>query len=245
MAPELLPMAVIVALGFAVQAMAGFGNGLICVTLGAHFLPIPELVALVVPLSIVQTAWITHRDRHHQDLPLLLRRVLPLMGAGTVAGFLLLPVLGETTELESAFGSLVVLLALRELWRLRSPGLGPPAVSRIASSAAMVSAGVVHGLFGTGGPLLVYALGQELPDRRAFRATLCAVWLSLNSLLIVGFVYQGRLGLAQLSILPALYLAMGLGTWGGDRLHTLASPRTFRVVVYGLLLLGGLGLLLR
>lgn len=245
MAPALLPMAGIVALGFAVQAMAGFGNGLICVTLGAHFLPIPELVALVVPLSIVQTAWITGRNRHHLDRPLLLRRVLPLMGTGAVAGFVLLPVLGEATELELALGSLVVLLALRELWRLRTPELASPALPRAGANAAMLAAGVVHGLFATGGPLLVYALGQELPDRRRFRATLCAVWLSLNSLLIVGFVHQGRLGPAQLAMLPVLYLAMAVGTWGGDRLHDLASPRTFRLAVYGLLLLGGLSLLLR
>ena len=245
MGPELIGMALIVALGFLVQAVAGFGNGVVCVTLGAQFLTIPEVVALMVPLSVSQTGWLVWRDRARLDRPLLARRILPLMGVGTVLGLGLSGWLGARDELRVAFGALVVGLALRELWRLRSADAPVPPVPRAVAHASMLGAGLLHGLYGTGGPLLVYALGRELPDRRVFRATLCAVWLALNLVLIGGFIVQGRYGQEHLVWLPVLFVAMGLGTWAGDWLHERVSPHAFRVGVYGLLLVAALALVLR
>ena len=62
-----LALAVLVAVAYGVQTTAGFGAGLILVTIGAHLLPIPELLALILPLSILQTGWVSVRSRQSID----------------------------------------------------------------------------------------------------------------------------------------------------------------------------------
>jgi hypothetical protein len=43
-----------------------------------------------------------------------------------------------------------------------------------------MGAGLVHGMYTTGGPLLVYALGREGLSKHVFRSTVTAVWLVFN-----------------------------------------------------------------
>ncbi len=238
-------MTAAVALGFGVQGAAGFGAGLVCVTLGAQVMPITEVVPLVVPLSLGQTSWLLWRDRAHVARPLLFRRVLPWMGAGMALGLGVYALVGADELLKRIYGLLLLALSLRELWRLHRGHTEPVAVARPVAHGAMLVAGLLHGLYGTGGPALVYALGHELPDRRAFRATLCAVWFGLNLVLLGVFLTGGRLAAPQLALLPGLFVAMGLGTLAGNQVHDRISPAQFRWGVFGLLALSSLPLVLR
>ena len=51
--------------------------------------------------------------------------------------------------------------------------------------------GFVHGLFGTGGPMIVYVVRRRLADKRAFRSTLAVLWLVLNIGLLSKFALAG------------------------------------------------------
>ena len=123
-------------------------------------------IHLVVPISFLQTGYILIRHRDAVDRGLLLGRVLPLMGLGMAFAFFLLTQVGGPW-LGLAFGLMVLVLSSRDLHRLRmgSAVLDKP-ISRSASSAALLGAGVVHGIYASGGPLLVYAVGREGLDKR-------------------------------------------------------------------------------
>ena len=73
----LLLFGTIVFLAYAVQTVTGFGSMLLCVTFGAFLLPIRSLVTLAVPISILQTGYVSVRHRDGIRWPLLLQRVLP------------------------------------------------------------------------------------------------------------------------------------------------------------------------
>jgi hypothetical protein len=102
----------------------------------------------------------------------------------------------------------------------------------------------MHGMFSSGGPLLVWALGKSLPDKRAFRATLSCVWLVLGSALTFAYALNGRLDGSTLrataALLPVLGVAIAAGEWAHHRL----DERRFRVLVYALLLGSGASSLL-
>jgi uncharacterized membrane protein YfcA len=247
--PALLGFAAIVFAAYAVQTVTGFGSMLLCVTFGAHLLPIRDLVTLAVPISLLQTGYIVLRHRDGIRWKLLLGRVLPLMGLGLAVGFYAARDLGGSW-LKIAFGVMVLLLASRELfllWRARreeAASLARP-IPPAASIAAMLGAGVIHGIYATGGPLLVYAIGREGLPKHEFRSTLSGVWLALNAVLAAGFLLEGRYsadtGVDLLVLLPAVPLGIVLG----EVLHHRVAERPFKIAVFLLLIAAAISLLAR
>lgn len=244
--PALLAFGAVVFLSYAVETVVGFGSVVICVTLGAQFLDIRQVVTLAVTTSLLQTIYVVARHRAGIDRTLLLRRVLPLMGVGTGIGVVAFSGAGGD-GLRVAFGAMVLVLAARELWLMRDAAAaarrGPP--PKAVSIAAIFGAGLIHGVFGTGGPLLVYAIGREGLDKYRFRSTLASVWLALSLVLITGFVVEGRydaaMGQSLVVLLPAVPLGVAVGEW----LHHRVDERRFKVATWALLLLAALALVLR
>ncbi|MCC1496011.1 sulfite exporter TauE/SafE family protein [Alcanivorax sp. 1008] len=228
-------LAIFILFAYTVEAVTGFGSIVIALSLGALLMPVPELLPILVPLNILMTGWLTSRLYRNIDVQLLLRRIVPLMLTGTLLGYLLLPWLSERW-LKPLFGLLILWFSARELWRLNHGGavhhpkwLTPP---------LMFSAGITHGLFASGGPLLVYALAGTSLDKARFRATLIAVWFLLNSSLTIAFLLDGRLQ----SALPAVLMLAPLlpvGVWLGEKLHHRIDEGLFRKLVYGLLMVTG------
>ena len=242
--PRFWAFAGIVALAFAAEATTGFGATVIALALGIHLFPLGELLPVFVPLGLFVSSWLALRGRAHVDRRLLLKRILPWMGLGLGVGLLVFERASHEL-LRKAFGAFVVGLASLELWRLLRESQVAREIPPPAATAALLGAGVMHGMFSTGGPLLVWALGKTLPEKRAFRATLSCVWLALGSALTAAYALGGRLDggtlRATAALLPVLGVAIGVGEWAHHRL----DERRFRVLVYALLLASGVSSLLR
>ena len=242
--------ALIVFVGYAVQTITGFGSTLILVTFGAHLLDLRDVVTLAVPISLLQTIYIVVRHRDGVDKKLLFKRVLPVMGLGVALSIWLFSSLESEAWLRTAFGAMVLVLGLRELYALfRKPkeedGAEPREVSLPVSLSALLGAGIIHGIYATGGPLLVYAIGRENLDKHTIRSTLSAVWVVLNILLLAAFTYEGRfdasVGMNLLVLAPAVPLGIFVGEWA----HRKVNERRFKISMYALLVLAALSLLIR
>ncbi len=105
-----------VAVAFTTGAATGFGTILIAVTLSALVYPIPTVLPLLVLSSVLLTLYLVARHHEHVDWRLLLRRVLPLMGAGLMAGYAIFVRLSPR-GLELLLGAFVILIAGSELRR--------------------------------------------------------------------------------------------------------------------------------
>lgn len=241
--PRFWAFAGVVALAFAAEATTGFGATVIALALGLHLFPLRELLPVFVPLGLFMSSWLVLRGRAHVDRRLLLRRILPWMGLGLAAG---LTVFERASHelLGRAFGLFVVTLAAVELWRLVRASTAARAVSPPAATAALLGAGVMHGMFSTGGPLLVWAMGRSLPEKRAFRATLSCVWLVLGSALTTAYAVNGHLDGRSLRATAALLPVLGLAIAAGEWAHRRLDEQRFRVIVYALLLASGTSSLL-
>lgn len=234
-----------------VQTVTGFGAMLVCVTVGALLMSIPEVVTLVVPLSLMQTTYIA--VRHHSGIrwSLLLGRVLPLMGTGLVVGYLGFADAADGVGLRRAFGLMVGILAARELAGLARVDAEAPGseerggAAELISGTALLGAGVVHGIYATGGPLLVYALGRERLVKHEFRSTLASVWLVLNVALAATFAAAGRYDREMLTHLAMLAPVAPVGIALGEILHHRVDERRFKIAVFTLLIIVALSLVLR
>ncbi|MCA9633266.1 MAG: TSUP family transporter, partial [Myxococcales bacterium] len=168
----LFAFALIVCVSYGVQTITGFGSMLLGLTLGAQLMPIDRVLNLAVPISLLQTGYIVSRYFRQVDWRLLLFRIVPAMGAGMVLGFWI-AAHAPDAGLKRLLGGLVLLLALKELWqRMRHAQASTRPLPAPVVLGVMGAAGVVHGVFATGGPLLVYVTSRLNLDKHAFRATL-------------------------------------------------------------------------
>lgn len=233
-------LALFILVAYTIEAVTGFGSIVIALSLGAILLPIPALLPVLVPLNILMSGYLSVRHRRHIHWPTLLRLILPLMAVGTLAGYLVRPVISASI-LQGLFGILIIWFAGRELWRMANnhvPRAHPAGLTR----GLMLGAGVTHGLFASGGPLLVYALAGTTLDKARFRATLIAVWFALNSLLTGIFLLDGSLVAAAPRLvlyIPLLVVGVLLGEW----LHQRVNEQRFRQLVFAMLLVTGVALL--
>ena len=229
-------------IAYTIEAITGFGSIVIALSLGALWLPIPAMLPILVPLNICMSGYLTYKHREHIQWPLLLKLILPFMLIGTITGYLLTPIV-KVFWLKMIFGALVVWFAGRELWR-HYRGNTSKAHHPLLSQFITLIAGLTHGLFASGGPLLVYALAGKQMDKSRTRATLLIVWFTLNLLLTILFLVDGRLleSFPRLvSYAPLLLIGVFLGEW----LHHRLNEAKFRLTVYWVLIFTGSLLLVR
>lgn len=222
--------------GYGIAAITGFGSVIIALSMGALMLPIATMLPILVPLNVVMNGYITVKHRHHIHWPTLLKVILPLMVSGTALGYGLQPWLGDR-GLQLVLGVLVIWFAGRELWRSAKAIAAVPH-HKWWTQSWMFVAGITHGLFASGGPLLVYALAGVAMEKSAFRATLTAVWLVLNTLLLLAFAVDGSL-LPSLGKVAWLMPVLIAGLVLGEYLHHRVQEDRFRQLVYAMLLITG------
>lgn len=228
-------------ISYTTETMTGFGSIVIAISLGALVLPIPEMLPIVVPLNILNSSYLSFKHRKNIHWPTLLQLILPAMAIGTLAGHFLKPYVGSTI-LKSLFGILIVWFSIRELWRLHgAASLTVRERPKPVTWGLMGAAGITHGLYASGGPLLVFALTGQTLKKEAMRATLIFVWLFLNSLLTVLYLVQGTLIPAlprTVLYIPVIFAGMLLG----EALHSRVNELQFRKALFTVLTVTGVAL---
>ena len=235
-------VALAIAAAWSIDASIGFGSVVIALSISALVLPLTVVMPVLVPLNILLSGYLSIRYHKHIDWRLLLVTILPAMLIGAGVG---LSIAGHFTgdTLRLLFGAIVVWFSTRSLWQIFKGNHGKehhPLLTLIITFFA----GITHGLFASGGPLLVYSLTGINSDKRRFRATLSAVWFSLNSTLTVWFIISGAFftNLSKtLSFIPIVIVAIIFGEW----LHHRVSEGLFKKIVLFVLLITGIILLVK
>ena len=109
----------------------------------------------------------------------------------------------------------------------------------------LVLAGIVHGIFVSGGPLLIGYLTKKIPDKVSFRATISTVWIFLNGMILADDIRMGlwnaELVKTQLIAIPFLLAGMFIGA----KLYARMSQKLFMMITYLLLFISGVLLLVK
>ncbi len=243
--PTQLAFLAIIFGAYFVGTVLGFGTTILVVTFGAQLVELDVLLPVVSPLNIGLGGYIALRHYRATRWRLLLRRCLPTVAVGVPLGLLLFN-LRELTLLRLGFGVLVIILAglqLRATLARRRAASEPIRGPR--GAALLFLGGIVHGVYATGGPLIVYVMGREIDDKSAFRSTVSTLFLPLTIALIVDYLLLGLVTtevveLGLMSLAPVL-----AGLWIGEWAHRRINERSFKLGLWILLLVGGLVLTAR
>jgi len=241
---RLLLLATFVLFAFATEAATGFGSIVIALSFGLHLYPIHVLLPVLVTLDVILSSYMVYRYHDHIARAWLFRWILPLMGIGLAVGIFLFQHVPDQV-LRVAFGAFVVVVSVRELYLRWSAASGNVrALSMSARTAGLLGAGVIHGIFASGGPLLVYVLGRSDLDKRSFRSTLATVWLVLNVVLSVVYACTGRIDGGMLRFFGVLVPTVVLSIFLGEAVHDRLDEQRFRVAVFALLVVVGVSILI-
>ena len=121
-------------------------------------------------------------------------------------------------------------------------------LKEVALCCILLVAGVVHGMFVCGGPLLIIYATKKLKDRDEFRATLSMVWIVLNTVNLVRDIIAGAFtadNVGHLMIVLAISLAVLLGAIiVGNLVAKKLNKKAFMLITYVLMTISAVSLIL-
>ena len=240
-------LVLIVLVAYCAEAVTGFGATVIALTLAAHLYAIDFLVPVLIVPNILLSLYIAVRYREKINHYELWKRILPLALLGMPIGFALFYLLG-TQWLKRAFGAFVFVYAAIELVRLHArnrTGSTQPPLTLGKAAAWLISGGIMHGLYATGGPMIVFYSNRVLGDKGSFRSTMSLLWLLLNLALLISHSIGGTLNAHTLRTSGFLLIPVAAGLVAGEWLHHRISEERFRVLVFVLLIVAGASLTVR
>ncbi|PWB74839.1 MAG: hypothetical protein C3F15_07305 [Holophagae bacterium] len=225
----------------AIYVLLGFGAGMVAVGLLA--LVVPELRDVVVILLLVNLpaeAWVVASSWRRISW----RGVLLVM-AGVAAGIPLGSWLLSAGDLGALLNLLAVVMVVVGGVFLLMPDRLPRSVPAWTAPPVGLVSGVLTGLFGTGGPPLIFYYQLRGADKTAFRGTLMAIFLLMTLIRVPSYAVFGLITAPRIWSSLALVPASMLGAFLGNRIHLRIDEATFRRLVSAALVVIGLTLLAR
>ena len=216
-----------------IQALFGFGFGLISVPLMIFFVDLPTAVVTATAVSTVSCAVQWWESRAVQAREMAQRLVLSAL-FGMPFGLWLL--LNLDARLMKGILGVVVLIGVF----LSIKGFDLQRLPKTFDYAMGVISGVLSTATSTNGPPLVFLLHARHFEPREFRAVLNRVFTFLNFLTVVIFTLAGKMTAEALQLALFSIPVMGLGVFVGTRLRAKINSDHFRNLVISLLTLSGL-----
>ena len=215
-----------------IQAITGFAGAPIAM---------PPSIALVgaadAKASITFLLWLSSltvavrsiKDINFKQLAIMIGGMIP----GVVVGLWLFSN-SPIKILMLIYGIVVVLIGLKKLLLPAKKD-----IPKWAQYVAILLAGLMQGMFTSGGPFLALYSSAAIKDKREFRATVSSVWSLLNIYMIISMFRSGMYQtytykLIGFSIIP-LFAAIAIG----NILNRKMKQEFFLKFVYCLLILSG------
>ena len=230
---QFLCIAVIVFGASIIQALFGFGFGLISVPLMIFFVDLPTAVVTATAVSTVSCS-IQWWESRAVDVRVMSMRLIRSAIIGMPFGLWLL--LNVDARLMKAALGVVVLIGVF----LSIKGFDLRQLPRVFDYTMGFISGVLSTATSTNGPPLVFLLHARHYSPEDFRAVLNRVFSFLNFLTLVIFFFAGKLTPDAVRLAMLAIPVMGCGVFLGTRMRKRINPDHFRNLVIGLLFLSGL-----
>lgn len=223
----------VVLLTNAIQAITGFAGTLLAMPPSALLIGVENAKVVLNFLALLTCLIIVLRNKNMVQWNTL-GRIYAVMVPSMAVGVWLFSIV-QTQFLLYLYGALIMVIAVGHLRQTQqNPVIG------VRALILLIAAGLIHGMFVSGGALLVIYSASKIKDKHAFRATVAAVWVGLNSVLLVQQLWAGQIDLSLSGLTIAACVPALIGLVLGNRLHERISQAVFLRLTYVLLLISGI-----
>jgi hypothetical protein len=223
-----------------VTGVAGFAFGIVAAAVWLYFLPPAQTTALIVAYGLIVQGISVRKLRRS----IKLARLLPFL-VGAAIGVPIGVELLHWTSPAALRMSVGIVLILFSLYSLVRPQLTPVTAGKAADGAIGILNGVIGGATGLAGIVVTIWCTLRGWPRDEQRATFQPIGVAV--FLMTG-LWLGGMGLVGGDTLRLFVIGLPVlfaGTRIGLRLYARLDEAGFRKVVLGLLLISGLGLVMR
>lgn len=219
-----------------IQAITGFAGTLLAMPLSMMLIGVHEAKVILNIMAVLSCLILASKSRKHIQ-PKILLNIIAWMAVGMVFGIWIFEHLSLNILLPF-YAVMIILIALKKLLIKNEIKM-----SKWMLNGVLLAAGIIHGMFVAGGALLVVYASTVLKNKENFRATVAAVWVVLNTGLMIsdfvqGYMTPGVIKMAGISILPLL-----LAIYVGNKIYERIDQKVFMKITYALLLASGISIL--
>lgn len=216
----------------AVQAITGFAGTLIAMPPSMMLIGVDEAKVVLNLIAVITCAVIALSNKRdiRKDI---LKKVILYMGIGMIVGIVIYKVV-QIEYLLYLYGIMIILLSIKKMFFNKEVKLENSGVIII-----LIIAGVIHGMFVSGGALLVVYMVNALKNKSEFRATMASVWVILGIILTVNQGYSGLINMNLIYLTAIALIPAVIGVYFGNKLHGKISKEMFMKLTYILLFLSG------
>lgn len=219
-----------------IQAITGFAGTLLAMPVSMMLIGVHEAKVILNIMAFLSCIALAVKNRKYIQWKIL-GKIIAYMSVGMVIGICLFDLV-SLNFLLPVYGVFILLISVKKLF---CPG--EENLSKKMLDGSLLAAGIIHGMFVSGGALLIVYASAVLKDKNSFRATVSSVWVVLNAFLMVSDFLHGYITLDVMkltidSIVP-LFLAVCVGNWIQKKIN----QQGFLKLTYGLLFLSGISIL--
>lgn len=228
-----------------IQGITGFAGTILAMPPSLMLVGYPVAKPVLNVLGLLSGVYVFAGNRRHVNWREL-KKIVLIMAAGILGGIFIRSLFeGKEQILYKLLGLFVIFLAVQGLYSSLPRTNQEPRPASRASVLLLPAAGVVHGIFVSGGPLLIGYLTKRIPDKVSFRATISTVWVFLNSLILFDDIRAGlwNLELVKIQLISIPFLLAGM--FLGGKLYARMSQQLFMKITYLLLFISGVSLLVK
>ncbi|MBQ6021199.1 MAG: sulfite exporter TauE/SafE family protein [Clostridia bacterium] len=239
----------VVLLANIIQGITGFAGTVLAMPPSVLLVGMDTAKPILNALGLLSGIWVAVTQRKHIKTKEFIK-VTAVMAAGLFAGMFVRGFFeGQTRLMHIVLGAVVGMIGAVGLFHSffphkHDPDMQPHPRRSVSGGAYLVAAGVFHGLFVCGGPLMVAYLQGRLKDKNEFRATVSCVWIVLNSILLIDDLRLGHWNAGTLRLLPWSAAVLFAGMFLGGLLYRKMSREAFMKLTFALLIVSGISLFL-
>ena len=216
-----------------VQAVTGFAGTLLAMPPAMMLIGVHEAKVIMAFLSCLILAVKNYRNIQWK----ILFNIIVYMAIGMFAGIWLFERLSFSLLLP-AYGVMILLIALKKMFVKKEIKM-----TGFMLNGIILAAGVIHGMFVSGGALLVVYASAVLKDKENFRATVASVWVVLNTGLMISDILQGYMTSEVMKMTGISILPLFLAIYVGNKIHEKIDQKLFMKITYILLFASGVSIL--
>lgn len=219
------------------QTITGFAGTLLAMPFSIRLVGVEEAKTVLNIFTMLACSVIAFQNRKNINA-----KILAKMVGGMLIGMIVGIWLFERLPLDLLlvfYGVLVILVALKKMFVKKEVTLPGWAMIFV-----LLAAGIIHGMFLSGGALLVIYAVSVLKDKDEFRATVAPVWVILNALLIPSHFASGYYTKESVMAILISILPLVASILVGNFLYKRINQKQFLYITYILLIISGGSLLL-
>lgn len=220
-----------------IQAITGFAGTVLAMPPSILLIGMDSAKVVLTVMAFLSCLLISVQNREFID-KVEAKKIITFMIVGMIIGTFLYQY-APADILLFLYGILIVLIGIQKLCSKKELQY-----KEITLTIILFLAGIIHGLFVSGGALLVIYATNKFPTKEIFRATISTIWVVLNVLLMISYQVEGLITSSNLLLIVYSIPLLILATYVGTKLQQKMNQSVFLKLTYILLIISGCSILI-